>query len=384
MAFGKAIYFLYYGGLACVIPFLTLYYSDLGLSGRQIGVLTGLVPLIGTLSSPIWGMAADASGRHRITFLLALGGTWTSVLLIMRAGSFLALVPAVILYAVCSAPNMPLVDDAVVAFLGEERRGEYGRVRVWGSYGWGLAAALIGVAIAASGLQAGFYGFLVIFLVLIPIASRLPMNLSERSANFFGELRVLLKNSSWLLFIAVSMVIGASIGIFLNYLFPYLESLGTSAQTMGLTLTLATISEIPIFIFSRQLLNRWSAPFLLTLALVGTVLRSLAYGLMTAPWQVLPISLLHGPTFALMWIAGVSYSAAVAPPGLGATAQAVFSGLTMGLGAALGSLAGGFIYEAYGPVSLYYSIALVTVVATVVFILANRKSVAAGLVRQRS
>jgi predicted MFS family arabinose efflux permease len=257
-------------------------------------------------------------------------------------------------------------------------------VRVWGSYGWGLAAALIGVAIAASGLQAGFYGFLVIFLVLIPIASRLPMNLSERSANFFGELRVLLKNSSWLLFIAVSMVIGASIGIFLNYLFPYLESLGTSAQTMGLTLTLATISEIPIFIFSRQLLNRWSAPFLLTLALVGTVLRSLAYGLMTAPWQVLPISLLHGPTFALMWIAGVSYSAAVAPPGLGATAQAVFSGLTMGLGAALGSLAGGFIYEAYGPVSLYYSIALVTVVATVVFILANRKSVAAGLVRQRS
>ena len=45
----KAVYALYYAALACLIPFMTLYYQQKGLSGTQIGVLAGIIPLI-TLS----------------------------------------------------------------------------------------------------------------------------------------------------------------------------------------------------------------------------------------------------------------------------------------------------------------------------------------------
>jgi PPP family 3-phenylpropionic acid transporter len=143
---------------------------------------------------------------------------------------------------------------------------------------------------------------------------------------------------------------------------------------MGLTLLMATISEIPIFLYSRRLLARWDAQFLLALSMVFTVVRALAYVNMTAPWQVLLISLLHGPTFALMWTSGVAYANAMAPPGLGATAQGVFAGTVMGLGSALGAFTGGLFYDAYGAVSAFRWAGIVSLLALILFTWVNRKS----------
>lgn len=374
MVVAKAFYFLFFGAMACLVPFLTLYYQDLGLSGREIGFLTGIVPLISMFGAALWGMIADATGRHRLLFLLAIIGTWCSVFLMSNAGSFSILIPIVVIYALCLSPIIPLTDNAVIDQLGEERRGEYGRQRVWGSYGWGLAGALIGVIIAASGLHWAFIAFLALYVPLFLVATRLPMTPYTASSHFWAELRELLSNHAWLLFLGVALVEGMSLGIFLNYLFLYLAALGTSPTIMGLTLTMATISEIPVFLYSQRLLARWSAPFLLALSMVFTVIRAFAYAGMTDPWQVLLISLLHGPTFALMWVAGVAYAAEIAPPGLGATAQGVFSGVVMGLGSALGAFSGGILYDAFGPKSVFYFAGFAALAATVIFVFVNRST----------
>ncbi len=36
----------YYGGMAALTPFLTLHYQGVGLSGKEIGILIGLGPLV--------------------------------------------------------------------------------------------------------------------------------------------------------------------------------------------------------------------------------------------------------------------------------------------------------------------------------------------------
>jgi PPP family 3-phenylpropionic acid transporter len=374
MIVAKAFYFLFFGAMACLAPFLTLYYQDLGLSGREIGFLTGIVPLITMFGAALWGMIADATGRHRLLFLLAIIGTWCSVFLMTTAGSFLILIPIVVIYAFCFSPIIPLTDNSVIEQLGEERRDEYGRQRVWGSYGWGLAGAAIGVIIAASGLQWAFIAFLAIFVPLFLVGTRLPMSPYKAGSHFWSELRELLSNRSWLLFLAVALIEGMSMGIFLNYLFLYLDALGASATIMGLTLTMATISEIPVFLYSQRLLARWSAPFLLAISMIFVVIRAFAYVGMTDPWQVLLISLLHGPTFALMWVAGVAYAAEIAPPGLGATAQGVFAGVVMGLGSALGAFSGGILYDASGPKSAFYFAGFAALAATAVFVFVNRSA----------
>ena len=371
MSLAKAFYFLFFGAAVCLIPFLSLYYQGLGLSGREIGFLVGIVPLTGMVGSSIWSMASDATGRHRALFLASIVGTWLSVLAMSRMGTFAGLIPFVLLFAFCSSPIIPLVDNSVLDIARTTGQGDYGRTRVWGAYGWAIGGAITGILIERSGIQWAFYGYLALMALLLLVAVPLPMNVSAVGGRFWGSLRTLLADRAWLLFLAVALVVGMSLSIFLNFLFPYLETLGFSRTIMGFSLTVATISEIPIFLGSKKLLARWGSPLLLAAALLFSAVRAFAYIALTAPWQLLLISLLHGLSFTLMWIAGVAYADRLAPPGLGATAQGVFSGLVMGGGVALGAFAGGFIYDRFSPVAVFYFAGVSAVAALVVFLSAN-------------
>ena len=64
--------FLQFAGVAFTMPFLVLYYQDLGFNGAQIGLLVGLAPLITLVSTPFWTGLADASHRHRFYMGIAL------------------------------------------------------------------------------------------------------------------------------------------------------------------------------------------------------------------------------------------------------------------------------------------------------------------------
>jgi PPP family 3-phenylpropionic acid transporter len=366
----KAFYFVFFGAGACLIPFLTLHYQDLGLSGQQIGFLTGIVPLITMVAASVWGALADATHKHHLLLLAAIAGLWFCVAAMTRVNTFAALVPIICLYAIFIAPIVPLVDNSVMAGLGAQKS-EYGRVRVWGSYGWGIVALMIGVVIEERGLSIAFTIYLLLMIILFLVGLRLPVQGGAVGDSVWHGLRLLLTNRHWLLFIMVALVEGMTLGIFLNYLFLYLEEMGASGTVMGLSLTFATISEIPIFLYARRLLARWGAPFVLMLSMMGTVVRAFAYAMMTAPWQVLPISLLHGPTFAAMWVAGVAYADETAPPGLGATAQGLFSSAVFGLGAALGAFTGGYLYEDYGAVVAFQWAGWAALAALLLFIGAN-------------
>ncbi|MEM7802903.1 MAG: MFS transporter, partial [Chloroflexota bacterium] len=191
---------------------------------------------------------------------------------------------------------------------------------------------------------------------------------------FWSGLRQLLTNRRWLIFLAAALVQGMSLSIFLNYLFLHLEGMGVSRIIMGYTLTISTVSEIPIFIFSKKLLRR-GAPLLLAASLFFAVIRAFAYAGMTEGWHVLLISLLHGPTFAAMWAAGVAYADEAAGPGLSATAQGVFGGTVMGLGTALGALVGGFLYEQSGAIAAFRWAGWTSLAALIFFLFAHRHGV---------
>src|SRR5258708_32698530 len=72
-----SFYLLYFGANACFLPYLILYYQNLGFSGAQIGLLSAISPLISLVGAPFWTGIADVSHRHRlvmsITLLAAIG-----------------------------------------------------------------------------------------------------------------------------------------------------------------------------------------------------------------------------------------------------------------------------------------------------------------------
>ena len=108
------------------------------------------------------------------------------------------------------------------------------------------------------------------------------------------------------------------------------------------------------------------------IALGANVVRLVAYAVMPDAWMVLPIHLLHGLAFSAMWVAGVTYAGELAPPGMGATAQGLFGGVNMGLGAAAGAMMGGLLYDSTGPRAMYGWVAVTVAVGMAGFWLGER------------
>lgn len=348
----KAFYFLFFAALATVAPFLTLYYEDLGMGGRQIGVLAAILPLVSLFAASFWGGLADATHQHRRLLWLAIAGAMVSALAFLAASTFVALALVVAAFAFFLSSINPLVDNSAMEMLGE-RRSHYGRLRLWGSLGWGVTAPLVGLFVEQFGLRWSFPGYVVFMGLALLVVLRMPISQDSLGGSFGRGFRLLMRSRRWVLFLIVGFVAGLGIGIINNYLFLYMNQIGASKTTMGLALTIATLSEVTVFVYSDRMLKRWGTGRMLAASIVAMVARLLAYSVIVDPAAVLVVQLLQGFSFAALWTAGVAYAHRAAPPGMGATAQGVFSGVAMGLAAAAGALIGGLLYQDFGAAMMF-------------------------------
>ena len=68
----KLYYFFYFGALACVAPYLPLFYRYMSMSARQTGVITGLHPCVTFVAKPFWAAIGDKFRRHKIVMVAVL------------------------------------------------------------------------------------------------------------------------------------------------------------------------------------------------------------------------------------------------------------------------------------------------------------------------
>jgi predicted MFS family arabinose efflux permease len=176
-----------------------------------------------------------------------------------------------------------------------------------------------------------------------------------------------------ILFFIVILIGGMGLAMIHHYLFLYLDSLGADTIIMGLALTIATISELFIMYFSDRLLRSWKTRGLIMFGLLMITIRLFGYSLARSPEFALVLQLFHGPTFAAIWMAGVAYVAEIAPPGLGNTAQGMFTGVVMGLGSAFGALFGGLLFQSVGFSIMFTTAGSVVFVAFILFWIGCRK-----------
>ena len=152
-----------------------------------------------------------------------------------------------------------------------------------------------------------------------------------------------------------------------------MEALGASKSLMGLALMVATASEIPALFFGNWFLRRFGARGLLIIAMMTIGLRLISYSLTTLPWVVLLIQLVHGLTFAIILLAGVSYADQIAPAGMKATTQGMFTSTLLGFGAATGGLLGGMLMDHFSSAGMYGIVGAIVLTSLAIFLLVERK-----------
>ena len=174
-------------------------------------------------------------------------------------------------------------------------------------------------------------------------------------------------------FFAEVALLGAAFALVeCGILFYFLIDLGASTFLCGLTVGVTVLFEIPIFYYSEWVLTKLSNDVLFLTAMVAYGLRVWGYSLLTPATvnYVLLLELLHGITFACMWIAAVEYVKILSPPEWVATGQLLLSALKSCLGGGVGAVLGGWAYTRWGGVLLYRGAALVMAGAVVAHVAA--------------
>ncbi|CAN0572750.1 unnamed protein product, partial [Laminaria digitata] len=103
---------------------------------RRIGHLGAITPAMTFLFTPLWGALTDKSGMlKQILVGTFLASTLLRVSLAART-SFAWIISVITLTAVVNAPVRPLLDSSALQSLDD--RGEYGKQRLWGQWGFGV------------------------------------------------------------------------------------------------------------------------------------------------------------------------------------------------------------------------------------------------------
>ena len=356
----KLSYFFAFAAAAALIPFASIYYHSLDFSPQQIGVLLGIPLLTSVLATPAWGAAADATHRHRAVLVIAVAGAAAGAALIPTTETYALVALFTLMQAVMFAPVNALLDNGALTLLGP-RPEHYGRFRVWGTIGWGVSAPLVGWVVADRGPRWIFPIYVVLMGCLLVAALRLPVADRPPSERFRARMRTLTRSPSLWAFLTVAFLGGIGMSMINAYLPLYLNSMNATGL-VGVALLIATISELPVMMMGPTVLARLGLPQAFILALMLYGVRGLALSFAGSPWAVLALQLLHGPTFALMWVSGVGLARRLAPPGVGAMAQGLFTSTSNGLGGALGAVLGGRLYAHGGAPASFRGAAVVLLV----------------------
>ena len=363
--------FLQFASIASVGPFMVLYYQGLGFTGAQIGLLTGITPLVTFVSVPLWTRFADATGRHRLIMGIALLVGAAVVFTFPLLDTFAPILLISVSFNIFYAPVSSFADSAAMYMLADEKE-MYGRIRLGGTIGFGLTILISGAIVQHYGVRSAFWMCAVLMFLGFIVSQKLVYDQSKAGDQVGGSIRTLLANPRWSLFLVLAFASGLALAATNNYFFPYMKELGANESTMGLALTIGTISEVPVLFFGNRLLKRLKPFGLLILTMTITGIRLLLFAASSTPGLVLLVQLLNGLTFSAMWMAGVSYADENAHPGMRTTAQGLFNAVAMGFGAAAGGFTGGLLLESIGGRGLYLVFGII-VLATVAIVTLIRK-----------
>ena len=348
-----SFYFLYYAGVATMMPYMVLYYQSRGLSGAEIGLITGIIPLITLVSVPFWTGLADTTGRHRLIMSLGMLVGISAMAIFPRMDTFALIFGTAVVIQIFFSPTGAFADSATMHMLGEQKD-LYGRVRLGGTIGFGLVATFAGMVVQNQGLKMAFWGGAVwFFLAFLTTIKFTYPKVAKGGVSKLKGLQVLAKNPHWLIFLLLAFTGGVAFTATNTYFFPFMKELGASEGLMGVALTVGTLAEIPVMLFINRLIVRFKPYGTLVFALVFTGLRLLLFAVALTPTFVVFVQILNAFTFPIMWVAGVAYAHAHAPEGLRTTAQGLFGAMVSGIGAAVGGFVGGLLLANLGGRGMY-------------------------------
>jgi PPP family 3-phenylpropionic acid transporter len=340
------------------LPFWPVWLAGRGLDARQIATVFAAAIWAKVIATPALGALADRLGRRRAVMVALAACACAAYAGLWPVAGFWALLALNLVAGVAQSALMPLGDSITLAAVRNQGL-DYGRIRVWGSISFVVAAIGSG-ALLALGPPGATGGNQVLFLVLgasavlfaacigVPAASRPAGFMRPRRAGRHGDLWRLAADRRFWLFVVSAAALQASHQLYYGFGTLYWRQLGFSDTVIGSLWAEGVVAEIVLFWYGAPFVARFGPLGLMAMGGAAGIVRWSLMGVLPGLAAAAALQLLHALTFGASHLGAMHFMARNVPPGAAASAQSLYAALSAGLGSGLVMLAAGQLYAAYG------------------------------------
>ncbi len=367
-----ALHFVTFAAQGLAFPFVNLYLVSVGFSGTQIGLLASISALAQLTVTPLLNAWADRTGRHRQLYLGLLAGNICVYLgLVAFARIPLLLSGTILLRGLTEMPGAALLSQLTITWLEQRQRQIYGRLRAWGSLGWGVSTMFSGGVIAIGGHRLLFVLSALSNLASRPLAKVLPRRTAEPQARAASEtlrapgLPILL--AGVFLFFVGANAVNAFAFIYFG------KVLQASNEMIGIATSAAALSEIPAMILIDRLLRRADIRNTLVVGLFGMGALWFALSMLDGTVLLIPLMLARGTFYTLHIVSITLLVSRISHPANVATSQALAQVTIPGLAILLTGSLSGWLFDHVGGRILFQLAAGMAMLSTALLVGARRQ-----------
>jgi len=349
------------------VPLLSQYLLSIGLNGIQIGTITASGLLAGILTTPLWGMICDRTGRNKTVLLfLLITPALLSLLLMSAKGFHLILVLYVMLYMFQNS-IVPVMDSLALGHTTD-----FGKIRLWGSIGFAFGVFITGLIAQEYGLHMIFILYSTFAFIAVLFLKGIHTTPIKTTLNHFEGLNQLFKNKQYLLFVLAAFFIQGPIIAHNTYFGILYTYVGGTIAGVGIAFFLFCISEAPVMLFLNKLEKHFSIENIITFSILLSIIRWYWYS--TAPSPVLLIStfMIQGIVNGIFIVMAMRYISSITRDETRSTAIAIYSSICNGLGAMVCQYIGGFVLDNKGPDYIYFIFFIFNIIALAIILILKK------------
>src|SRR5215469_1259775 len=357
----------YYAAVFLIVgiksPFWPVWLAGRGLGAREIAALFAAGIWVNVATTPAIGALADRLGHRRGAMVTLCLFAILGYALLWNAYDFWTLFALTLVTATAQIALMPLGDSITLAAV-RERALDYGRVRVWGSVSFILAAMASGAALSratpgAKGNNAVLALVLIASFVLLAACIAIPAGpRAMAGSSRWSALGAMARDRRFWQFVAVAAALQASHQVYYGFGTLYWRSLGFSDLVIGVLWAEGVVAEIVLFWQGSRLLARLGPLGLMMLGGAAGIVRWGLMGLVPGLLPAFALQLLHALTFGATHLGAMNHLSRTVPPNAAASAQALYSGASSGFGSGMVMLVAGSLYAKFGGGAYLFMTAL--------------------------
>ena len=317
------------------------------MDATEIGILLSAIFWVKVIANPAIAALCDRRGERRRPIILLALGCLLSTALFAGATGFWALLAVSVLAGTFFSTMLPLGENLTMVTV-YARGLDYGRIRLWGSLAFILAAA--GAGRLLEGRSEGLVLWLILGALTVALAAafalpdtRLPPAGSRRAP----ALR-LLREPLFLVFLAAAGLVQASHAVYYGFATIHWRAAGLGDEIIGWLWAEGVAAEILLFMVSGRLVRRIGPAWLIALGAGAGLVRWLLMA-ETADLAILvAIQALHAASFGATHLGAMHFLTRAAPAEISATAQSLYSAIGGGVIFGLAMGASGALYDGLG------------------------------------